>query len=113
MAIIMGTLECTDPHTNEQRLVASVSGTPQEALAVYEAIRPHLDPAITLVPLVELPKKCKCVVPRLYAYAREMHYIVHGMTLAEYGTGKYVKPCWYCRWNRNTIMEGVRVEPRK
>jgi hypothetical protein len=107
--IIMGTLACSEPQSGVQRLVGSVSGTPEQAAGFYEAIRPHLDPAITLVPPVELPKECKCVAPRLYAYAREHGLVVHGMTLVVYGTGKYVDPCRYCRRNSNAILAGIHV----
>ena len=104
---IIGTLECSEAHTGRQRLIAAVSGSPAEAMAMYELIRPHLNPEIELAPAIELPKKCKCVVPRLYAYARDQHLVVHGMTLGVYATGKKVKPCWYCRWHRDEIMQGV------
>jgi hypothetical protein len=107
--IILGTLACSDPKTGEQRMIGSVSGTPEQAAGFYEALRPNLDPAITLVPPVELPKECKCVVPRLYAYVREHGLIVHGMTLMVYGTGKYVDPCRYCRRNSDKIMAGIHV----
>jgi len=80
-------------------------------MATYEAIRPHVDPSITLAPPVELPEKCKCVVPRLYAYARQMHFIVRGMTLSVYDTGKKIEPCRYCRKNSDTILAGIRIEP--
>ena len=48
--IIIGTLACSDPQSGAQQLVGSVSGTPEQAASFYETIRPHLDPAITLVP---------------------------------------------------------------
>ena len=107
--IIIGTLECRDPRTGETRLFAAVSGSPAEAASVYERIRPHLDPAITLVPPVELPPKCKCVAPRLYAHVRGTPLVVHGMTLAEYGSGKKIKPCWWCRWHSNDVLAGVQT----
>ena len=92
-------------------MVGSVSGTPEQAAGVYEALRPHLDPAIALVPPVELPKECKCLVPRLYAYVREHGLIVHGMTLRSYSTGKYVEPCRYCSRTRHAILAGIHVHP--
>jgi hypothetical protein len=107
--IIMGTLECSDPRTGDKRLIGGVSGTPEQAAGFHEALRPHLDPAITLVPPVELPRECKCVVPRLYAYVREHGLIVHGMTLVDYGTGKKVEPCRYCRKNSDAILAGIHV----
>ncbi len=107
--IIFGTLECSDPQTGEKQLLGGVSGTPEQAAGLCEAMRPHLDPAIFLVPPVELPKECKCVVPRLYAYVREHGLIVHGMTLMNYGTGKYVDPCRYCRRNSDKILAGIHV----
>jgi len=88
-------------------MLGAVSGTPEQAAAFCEALRPHLDPAIFLVPPVELPIKCKCVVPRLYAYAREHRLVAHGMTLINYATGKKINPCWYCRWHSSEIQEGV------
>lgn len=109
--VIFGTVQCSDPNTGEQRMLGSVSGTPEQAAAVCEALRPHLDPAIFLVPPVELPEKCRCVAPRLYAYVREHALIVHGMTLMNYSTGKYIDPCHYCRRNSNTILAGIHVHP--
>ena len=88
-------------------MVAAVSGSPAEAAGVYEVIRPTLDPKIELAPPVELPPKCKCVIPRLYAFARNHHLTVHGMTLVVYETGKKIRPCFYCWWNSRTITAGV------
>jgi hypothetical protein len=88
-------------------MIAAVSGTPAQAAEVYEAIRPNLDPTIELAPPVELPPKCKCVVPRLYAFAHANGMTVHGMTLAVYATGKKIRPCFYCWWNSRKITAGV------
>jgi len=110
MAIIIGSLDCIDPRTGEPRLIATVSGSPEEATAIYEVIRPHLNPAVLLASPVELPKECECVVPRLYAQVRSMGLIVHGMTLGVYGTGERIQPCRYCRENSDSILNGIRLE---
>lgn len=112
MAIIIGSLDCTDPLTGEQRLIAAVSGSPEEATATYQAIRPHVSSELILAPPVELPQECRCVVPRLYACAREMGLIVHGMTLGIYGGSKRIQPCNYCRENRGDILAGLQTAPR-
>jgi hypothetical protein len=112
MAIIIGSLDCTDPKNGKQRLIAAVSGTPEEATAAYEVIGPYLRSDLILAPPVELPEKCRCVVPRLYACARDLALVVHSMTLGVYGGSERIQPCGYCIENSDRILAGVRVEPR-